>query len=103
MSTIHGSTIHRQHHYRASLKKKLKQISHKLHDTPSYSHIGNGFQRLPNLPKEIVNIMDYNDQKHISRFSQSEDGANVNVDAEATDFIQSMHKKFEVNHTISMI
>ncbi|MFS7958864.1 hypothetical protein Hanom_Chr08g00683801 [Helianthus anomalus] len=104
-SAINSSTsvVHRQHHYRASLKKKLKEMTHKVLDTtPSYPRIGNGFQRLPSLPQEIVRATSYNNHKHMSSFSLIEDDIDVNVDEEATDFIESMHKKFEISKEISM-
>ncbi|MFS7958869.1 hypothetical protein Hanom_Chr08g00683861 [Helianthus anomalus] len=65
--------------------------------------VGNGFQRLPNLPKDIVRITDCNDLKLRSRFPQIEDDTNPNVDAESMDFIDSMHKNFELNNTMSMM
>uniref|UniRef100_A0A251U154 Uncharacterized protein n=1 Tax=Helianthus annuus TaxID=4232 RepID=A0A251U154_HELAN len=68
-------------------------MTHKVLDTPSYPRIGNGFQRLPSLPQEIVRATSYNNRKHMSSFSLIEDDIDVNVDEEATDFIESMHKK----------
>ncbi|KAL8253610.1 hypothetical protein R6Q59_031831 [Mikania micrantha] len=101
MSTIHGSTL-RQHHYRASMKKKIKEMSHRLLHKPSYSHdihfVGNKNHLLSHRPQEIGRITNYNDRKHII-----EDDIDANVDKEAMDFINSMHKRFEVSNTMPMI
>lgn len=96
MSTVHNSTMHRQHHYRASLKKKLKEVSHKLLDTHRYS-------RHLHRPQENVRYTNYNDRRYMSSFSDLENDLDPRVDAYATDFIESMHKKFELSNTMSMM
>ncbi|KAI3516111.1 hypothetical protein L1887_15021 [Cichorium endivia] len=98
MSKTHNATA-RHHHHHDSSKKKLKEMPHKLLDTPPYSNIyftGNGFERLSPQSQACVRVTNYyNDCKHNYGFKQNEEDANTNVDEEAADFIESRHDKFD--------
>ena len=86
--------------------KKLKDTPHKLLDTPPYSNVyftGHGFKRLPSQPQADIRVTKYSDRNHKYGFMHKEDDINKSVDAEATDFIESRHKKFELNKTMSMM
>ncbi|KAI3516113.1 hypothetical protein L1887_15023 [Cichorium endivia] len=104
MSKTHNATA-RHHHHHDSSKKKLKDMPHKLLDTPPYSNIyftGNGFQRLSPQPQAYVRVTNYYDRNHKYGFTQNEEDANMNVDEEAADFIESRHKKFDFGKTITI-
>ncbi|KAJ9554384.1 hypothetical protein OSB04_018429 [Centaurea solstitialis] len=88
------------------MKEKIKEMAHKLLDTPPYSDIyfiGHGFQRIPHQSQVYVRGTNYTDYKPKYRFAQSEVDIDENVDAKATDFIESRHKKFELSKTMSII
>ncbi|KAI3733447.1 hypothetical protein L6452_12890 [Arctium lappa] len=90
-------TVH-QHHHHDSLKKKLKEMPHKLLDTPPYSDIyftGHGFQRIPRQPQAYVRVTNYYDGKPQYGVTQNEEDVDVNVDTEAADFIKLRHNFFE--------
>ncbi|KAI3733448.1 hypothetical protein L6452_12891 [Arctium lappa] len=87
-------------------KKQLKDMTHKLLDTPPYSSIyftGDGFKRLPSQPQADVRVTNHSDRKHKYGFMHKGEDTYENVDTEATDFIESRHKKFELNKTMSMM
>ncbi|PWA82392.1 restriction endonuclease, type II-like superfamily protein [Artemisia annua] len=101
MSNTHHN---HNHHNLGSLKKKLKDIPHKLHNVPPYSDIyfvGNGFKRIPDECQVNTNIINYYERKNKNKngFMQYEE----DIDAEAADFIESRHKKFQLSKTMSMI
>ncbi|KAJ9554386.1 hypothetical protein OSB04_018431 [Centaurea solstitialis] len=88
MSKTHSSTVH-QHHHHDSFKKKLKEMPHKLLDTPPYSDMyfmGHGFQRISRGP-QVTNYYDGNPRSGIMQ--------NEDVDTEAANFIKLRHKFFE--------
>ncbi|KAI3817515.1 hypothetical protein L1987_11307 [Smallanthus sonchifolius] len=108
MSSTHNSTTHHYHnkynphHHHDSSKKILKEMPHKLHDTPPYSDIffnGNGFERFSNQPQTNTRVSNYYDHKHKYGFMQKEE----DINAQAADFIESRHKKFELSKTMSVM
>ncbi|KAJ9554385.1 hypothetical protein OSB04_018430 [Centaurea solstitialis] len=101
MSNTNNSASHK-----GSSMKKLIDTPHKLLDTPPYSSIyftGHGFKRLPSQPQTDVRVTKYSDHKHKYGFMHKGKDIDENVNAEATDFIASRHKKFELNKTMSMM
>ena len=93
MSKMHSLTVH-QHHHHDSLKKKLKEMPHKLLDTPPNSDIyftGHGFQRISRRPQAT----NYHDGKPRSGVMQNDEVVDVNVDAEAANFSKLRYKFFE--------
>ncbi|MFS7958862.1 hypothetical protein Hanom_Chr08g00683771 [Helianthus anomalus] len=112
MSNTYDSTTHhyhnKHHHYHHhhqhhdSSKKILKEMPHKLDDTPPYSDVyfnGNGFERYSNQPQTNTRVANYHDHKHKYGIMQKEE----DIDAQATDFIVSRHKMFELSKTMSMM
>ncbi|MFS7994793.1 hypothetical protein Hanom_Chr12g01110261 [Helianthus anomalus] len=126
MLNAHNSTTHHHHnhHHHDSSKKILKEKPHKLHDTPPYYDIffnGNGFERFSNQPQTNSNTPPYYDilfngngfERQSSRPQTNARVANYyghmhkygfmqdeeDIDAEAKDFIESRHKKFELSKT----
>ncbi|KAI3683696.1 hypothetical protein L1987_84209 [Smallanthus sonchifolius] len=105
MSNTHTSTTtHRYHnkYHHDSSKKTLKEMPHKLHDTPPYSDIffnGNGFERYSNQPQTNTRVANYHGHKHKYGFVKKEE----DIDAQATNFIESRHKMFELSKTMSMM
>ncbi|KAL4563976.1 hypothetical protein LXL04_028025 [Taraxacum kok-saghyz] len=92
-----SKTNTRNHHHHNS-SKTLKEMAHKLLNTPPYSNIyfvGDGFERLSPKPKENVCVTNYYDVKKKNGLTQNEEDINANVDAEALDFIKLRHKQFE--------
>ena len=105
MSNTHNSTAH-HHSYRASLKKKLKELRYKLFDAPFHSNIyftESDFKRLPYQPQENGRVANYYEGKLKSSFTQNEEDADANIDAKAADFIELRHKKFELSKTMPII
>ncbi|MFS7958868.1 hypothetical protein Hanom_Chr08g00683851 [Helianthus anomalus] len=99
MSNTHNK--HHPHHHHDSSKKILKEMPHKLRDTP-YSDIfynGNGFERYSNQPQTNTRVANYHGRKHMYEFMQKEE----DIDAQATEFIESRHRKFELSKTMSMM
>ncbi|KAJ9554383.1 hypothetical protein OSB04_018428 [Centaurea solstitialis] len=101
MSKPNNSTTHK-----GSSMKKLKDTPHKLLDTPPYSSIyftGHGFKRLPSQPQADIRVKKYSKRNHKYGFMHKGEDIDENVNAEATDFIESRHKNFELNKTMSMM
>ncbi|CAI9262892.1 unnamed protein product [Lactuca saligna] len=104
MSKTHNATAHHHHHHESS-KKKQKETPHKLLDTPPYSNfyfMGDGFERLSPQPQANVRVTNYYDRKKKYGFIQNEDDVDTNVDAEAANFIESTHRKFELRKSITI-
>lgn len=88
--------------YNYNSTTKLKDTPHKLHNVPPYSDIyfvGNGFKRISNHSQVNTNVINYYERKNKNEFMRHEE----DIDAEASDFIESRHKKFELSKTMSMM